>query len=101
MLNEQIDLLEKRATKAEAALEALEGGKVRSGDDHVRERLLSLQKLIEEDRKEAQEVDAQRTALLEENDLLKGKVTRLEYRVQILLRSLKEQDDKIAALEKK
>lgn len=104
MLQEQITALEKRATQAEAILKGVTSGKKDSKppsastgavDDKITiSKLQQLQKLIEEDKAEADAVRAQRDELKDENEKLRSSVSKAEYRIQHLLRT-------IEALEKK
>lgn len=103
MLFEQVAALEKRATIAEAQLkkaqETLSKGSTTapaaaapSSDAATLARLQQLQKLIVEDRQEAEAVRAQRDELLAENAKLREQVGKLNYRVDHLLKEFDKVD---------
>ena len=79
--------LEIRATTAENQLKELQSKAV-SSDAAVSLRLKELLALMQEDRKEAEEIRATRDELKEENSKLRAQVGKLEYRVVHLLRTI-------------
>ena len=82
---------EKRASDAEKALHDLKtASAASSGNEAVAKRLKELLALIEEDRKEAEEVRAHRDELKEENGKLRSQVEKLNYRVSHLLKTIVE-----------
>ncbi|CUG90935.1 Hypothetical protein, putative [Bodo saltans] len=81
--------LEIRATTAEAQLKELQS-KATSSDAAVALRLKELLELMQEDRKEAEEIRATRDELKEENGKLRAQVGKLEYRVLHLLRTIND-----------
>jgi small-conductance mechanosensitive channel len=81
--------LEIRATTAENQLKELQS-KAASSDAAVSLRLKELLALMQEDRKEAEEIRATRDELKEENSKLRAQVGKLEYRVVHLLRTIND-----------
>lgn len=81
----KVAALEARAANLESMLGGSAGG-------DVKPKLEQLMALLEEDRKEADQVAAQRDELLKENSKLKEQVDKLNYRVQHLLRALAATD---------
>ncbi len=92
MLAQQVTELEKRAAALEAKLGGSSAGS--ASDAAVLARLVQIQNAVIEDQKEAELVRAERDALKSENEELKGKVDRLNYRIMHLLRALDEKDPK-------
>ena len=89
-MQEQIVALEKRAAAAEATLSKLSKTNTGADNSAVLGRLVELQKLIGEDKIEAETVRAQRDELQKENEELKTDVTKLNYRIKHLLRTIEE-----------
>jgi FtsZ-binding cell division protein ZapB len=84
-----VTALEARATAAEVALKELQA-KAASSDAAVTLRLKELLVLMQDDRKEAEEVRAHRDELKEENEKLRAQVGKGEYRIQHLLRTIND-----------
>lgn len=91
-----ITALEARATAAEAQLKELQS-KAASSDAAVSVRLNELLALMQEDRKDAEEIRGQRDEYKEENGKLRAQVGKLEYRVKHLLRTINDIEAAAAA----
>lgn len=91
-MQEQVVALEKRADAAEVALSKLNQNSAASDNAAVLSRLIELQKLIAEDKVEAETTRAQRDELKKENEELKADVAKLNYRIKHLLRAIEELD---------
>lgn len=89
MLAQQVSELEKRASALEAKLG---GGSSGASDAATLARLNEIKAAILQDRAQAELVVAERDELKKENEELKEKVARLNYRVMHLLRALDEKD---------
>jgi hypothetical protein len=96
-VEDRLAACEKRATAAEAALSNLNksaAASSSSSNDAIAKRLTELLALMNEDRKEAEEIRAQRDELKEENGKLRAQVEKLNYRVAHLLKTIVEIEEK-------
>ena len=98
-LEAKIVALEKRATEAEALLKkasAAATAPAAGGADNkaVIAKLQQLEKLISEDKAEADAVRAKRDELKEENEKLRALVAKGEYRIEHLLKTIEELEKK-------
>ena len=89
-LAEKVAALEARAAKLEATAPC--GGTVNSPGLILK--LEELMKVIDEDRKEAEAIRAQRDELQTENENLKSQVDKLNYRCRHLIRALEAAETK-------
>jgi peptidoglycan hydrolase CwlO-like protein len=97
MSADAIKALEARAAKAERDLVELQkvvGESASQRDAAIASRLQELLKLIDADKNEAEEIRAQRDELKEENEKLRGQISKLNYRVTHLLRTLDSLENK-------
>ncbi|ORC90404.1 uncharacterized protein TM35_000082020 [Trypanosoma theileri] len=100
MTSEQVAELEKRAAAAELAIaelkaklqeESLKNAAAGNNNNAALEsKLRQLLDLMREDRQECEAIRAQRDELKEENERLRTQVSKHEYRIKHLLRTINE-----------
>lgn len=89
-LVENVHSLEARATEAEKNIANLKKQLESGPGAHVEDRLRELLKLMTEDRDECEVIRAQRDDLQQENERLRTQISKHEYRIKHLLRTIDE-----------